>query len=112
MGVGSPPACETRYRVPAVVPTRITPSRLHVPPRAGTTSHNVCTGPPVASTFLSLPPLKKPMNRLSGDQKGGEGDPLTCVPASGLAVNESRERTHSKFSPSCVPTKADRKSVE
>ena len=49
----------------------MTPFALHVPkylPPAGTL-HNICAGPPVAATLLSLPSAKNPMSRLSGDQK-------------------------------------------
>ena len=49
---------------------RITLSRLQLPPRPAGASHSTIGGPPAIWTFFSLPPAKKPMNRLSGDQNG------------------------------------------
>lgn len=46
------------------------PFWLHVPPRGVNASASVVTGPPDVSTFFSLPAAKKPMDLLSGDQKG------------------------------------------
>ena len=43
---------------------------------------------------LSFPSAKNPMKRLSGDQNGFNGVPLS-VPGSGWATAESSERTHS-----------------
>jgi len=48
----------------------MTPLRPHVPPRGVGASQTTCTGPPEASTVRSLPPAKKPIDRLSGDQNG------------------------------------------
>ena len=55
------------------------------------TSHSVWGGPPDASTFFSFPVTKKPIKRLSGDQKGNSAP---SVPGSNCAVSESIERTH------------------
>src|SRR5262245_9107035 len=49
----------------------ITPSRFQEPPRDPAAGHSVRAGPPDASIVFSLSSAKKPMNRLSGDQKGG-----------------------------------------
>src|SRR5262249_16494594 len=61
------------------------------------TSHRVCGGPPEASTFLSLPAMKNPIERLSGDQNGNEA---SSVPFNGCAVRESSARTHNLGLPS------------
>src|SRR4029077_16146330 len=82
------------------------PSRFQAPPRPVGASERVNGGPPEASIFLSLPPAKNPMNRLSGDQKG---KPAPSVPARGCACNESRGRTHkSDFPSGLVATYANR----
>src|SRR5437762_2281972 len=82
----------------------MTPSEFHAPPRiekpdvAPHRSHNVIGGFPLASTFFSLVPTAKPMNRLSGDQNTGSRTP--SVPASGRASVESSDRIHSCQRPS------------
>src|SRR5262245_59870066 len=97
-----PAVAEIRYSQ-ALSPKRITPSRLQAPPRGNLTSQSVSTGPPVASIFLSRKSAKKPMERLSGDQKG----PLApSVPASGLDSVESSGRTQSWYLPPVAAVKA------
>ena len=71
ISVALPPVADTRFSPNPPSQKTITPSRFQVPPDlAPETSHTVCTGPPETSIFLSLPPAKKPIDRLSGDQKG------------------------------------------
>ena len=48
----------------------MTPSAFHVPPRPVMAGARVCGAPPPRSSRFSAPPAKKPMERLSGDQKG------------------------------------------
>src|SRR5262245_15183212 len=72
---------------------RITPSRLHAPPRGLPAFASVCTAPPSISIRLSLPSAKNPSDRLSGDQKGKVAP---SVPGSGRAERESRGRSHNR----------------
>ena len=96
--VGTPPAADTLWRADVDVGAKtITPSRFHVPARGSGASHNVMGGPPETSIFLSFPPAKNPMNRLSGDQKGWNAP---SVPASDCAARVSSERTQSCDLPS------------
>src|SRR5579871_6544168 len=68
---GFPPPAETRNRASFVLGVkRMVPSLLQAPPRALTASQSGCGGPPSELIFLSLPAAKKPICRLSGDQKG------------------------------------------
>src|SRR5436305_5570536 len=91
---GKPPAWGTRKRPLVLEPKRMIPSRLHDPPsKLPAPSHRVWGGPPEASTFLTLPCETKPMERLSGDQKGINAAP--SVPGNGTAASESSGRTHS-----------------
>src|SRR5215475_6659046 len=90
--VNPPPVAEIRNSPTCTCPKRITPSRLQVPPTGTSTSQRVCTGPPVASIFLSRPSAKKPRKRLSGDQKGKVAP---SAPSSGLASEEASARTQS-----------------
>ena len=62
-----PPAAGTRCS-PLLEAKTITPSAFHVPPSRSGVSQMFCGGPPAASTFLSVPPAKNPIHRLSGDQ--------------------------------------------
>ena len=70
--VTSPPVAETRET------TRRRPETKRGSRHRGSTcrqsptpaSHSVAASPPETSIFLSLPSAKKPMKRLSGDQKG------------------------------------------
>src|SRR5579884_1198824 len=66
-------------------------------PRNRLASQMVAGDPPDASTFLSCPPLKNPMNLLSGDQKG---EAAPSVPCKGCAMGESSGRTHKAVLPS------------
>src|SRR5438132_10800674 len=74
-------------------PNKITPSRLHAPPRAPTTSQSVCGGPPLASIFISLSCAKYAIDLLSGDQNGNDA---SSVPGSGCAVSASIPRIQSE----------------
>src|ERR1700730_6103459 len=74
---------------------RMVPSGPQLPPLPRGASASVRTAPPLASTVFNLPAPKKPMYRLSGDQKGKVA---SSVPASGCAEGELRERTHN-----CAP---------
>src|SRR5215471_17855120 len=70
-GVGAPLVSGTRLIGADGWAKRITPSRLHVPPRPlGAASQRMTAGPPAASTFFNFPSAKKARNFPSGDQKG------------------------------------------
>src|SRR5262245_28930920 len=91
MLTGAPPAAGTRdMPLPPKAEKRITPSRFHVPPVPTPTSQSVAGRPPLTSTFFNLPLAKKPIKRLSGDQKGWVAP---SAPSSGLASEEASERT-------------------
>ena len=75
---------------------RITSSVFHVPGGPVLASQIVVTAPPDASIFLSLPPARKAMARLSGDQNGAVA---FNVPASGCADSVSRLWIHSARRP-------------
>src|ERR1700730_15242269 len=75
---------------------RIPPSRFQVPPRLPGASQMVWGGPPEASIFLSFPSAKKPMKRLSGDQKGKEA---FSVSGRGCIESESNGRIQRRFLP-------------
>src|ERR1700722_21031630 len=68
----------------------ITSSGLQAPPRPTTTSATSRAGPPATSTVFSLDGVKKPIDRLSGDQNGLDAN---SVPARGFASSESNART-------------------
>ena len=53
-------------------------------------------GPPAAWMTFSLKGVKKPIDRLSGDQNGNAA---ISVPARSFASSESRSRTHSIIRP-------------
>src|SRR5438552_3848989 len=92
---------------PSLSLKRIVPSRFQVPEsNLRLVLHTAMGGPPVASILLSLPSAKKPMKRLSGDQKG---EAAPSVPASGCAANEASERTQSSLRPSTFTTNASRR---
>ena len=66
----APPSAEMR-RMPAGVPYRIVPSVPQVPPKNEPSSAPIsCGGVPAAATFFNRPPATKPIELLSGDQKG------------------------------------------
>src|SRR2546425_10815460 len=85
----------------------IVPSRFHVPPqRPIGASHRIRTAALPTSTMLSFPSAKKPMRRLSGDQKGNIAP---SVPFSCCALEAENVRTHSLLVPSsATATKAMR----
>src|SRR2546425_5778307 len=96
-GVGTPPDADTRYNLFEISGVKmITPSRFHEAPPPVDVSHSVCGGPPATSIFLSLPPAKKPMKWLSGDQNGNAA---LSVPGKGCIVSESNERSQRKDFP-------------
>src|SRR5882757_4690528 len=68
----------------------MTLSRFQEPPRGLGASARMVTGPPAAGTFLRWPPAKKPMNLLSGDQKGNDAP---WVSSSFLAESSLRDCT-------------------
>ena len=72
MGMGDPPVAGTLNSVPAfpLGLKMIVPFALQLPPPRAFDSQSVWEGPPEASTLLSLPSAKYPIERLSGDQKG------------------------------------------
>src|SRR5205085_11933617 len=72
IGAASPPVASTRCSPPLPRPAKtITSSLFQVPPPTFRgLLQSVIGGPPEASIFLSLPSAKKPIDRLSGDQKG------------------------------------------
>src|SRR5512143_4258014 len=70
---------------------RIVPSRFQDPPSPLSASQTVRIAPPAASTRFSFPSAKKPIERLSGDQKGKKA---LSAPATGCAAAESSSRSH------------------
>src|SRR5687767_13168557 len=76
-------------------PQEGTPSNLPSQMRPG--------GPPLASTFLSLPSAANPINRLSGDQNGEEAP---SVPARASGCEASSDLSQSCVRPSVVTTNA------
>ena len=89
--VGLPPDAETFERPPKGAGAKtMTSLTLQLAPRPSGASQIVCTVPPEAGTFLSFWSAKKPMNLLSGDQKG---QVASSVPASGWTPNPSMRRT-------------------
>lgn len=103
MDSGRPPAAETRFKTPSV--KMMMPSRFQLPPNPPATSQITCAGPPLRSTFLSLPDVKKAMNRSSGAQNG-KAARAPSVPDNNLGSRESRERTQIREIPSCIATNA------
>ena len=70
-GSGVPPAAGIRISGPLQICwNTIVPSAFQVPPRPLFASQSGTTGPPRASILLSFPPVKKPIQRPSGDQNG------------------------------------------
>src|SRR5262245_60284463 len=57
----------------------MTPLLFHVPPRGVGASHTSNGVPPSDETVLSLPPLKKPSVRLSGDEKGSVAPSVPAI---------------------------------
>jgi hypothetical protein len=83
---------------------RIVPSGPQAPRLTLYPSVRIVTGPPLASTFFSLPPAKKAIVRLSGDQNA-----KAAPSVSGKGVTEpSRDRTHSWRLPSQRAVNASR----
>src|SRR5262249_30674736 len=68
----------------------MTPLPFHVPPRPAA-SVKVVINPLAISIRFSLPPAKKPIARLSGDQNGNAA---LSVPLSGCASWDCKERSH------------------
>src|SRR5262245_38131250 len=60
----------------------------------------LCAAPPVASIFLSLPPAKNAIHRLSGDQKIR---PAPSVPTSFVATSESIGRANTEVDAASRP---------
>lgn len=85
----------------------MTPLRLQVPPpRLSNAFASACATPPVASIFFSFASAKKPIQRLSGDQKGFHAPSL---PAAARAEPSSSARTHSCLRPAAsIVVKANR----
>src|SRR5262245_66353672 len=81
-----PPEAGTRQSPPPVAElglNKMMSSEFHVPPRPVSASARVRTSPPpVMSIRFTLPPPKKPIDRLSGDQNGNDA---SVVPVSGRA---------------------------
>src|SRR5215467_3003834 len=80
----------------------ITSSRFHAPPLPDIALAKGSSAPPSISIRTSLPSAKKPMERLSHDQKGNLA---FSVPTNGRDETESKERSHKSDRPSDVPTK-------
>src|SRR5689334_10571667 len=76
----------------------IVPCELQEPPWPRMASQSTCTVP-LRSARLTLPLVKKPTERLSGDQNGSEA---SSVPSNGRAADESSDRTQSWRLPSRV----------
>src|SRR5262249_46606696 len=98
-----PPDADTRKIGPAGVPNRIVPSPLHVAPRGSAAAVILWTVPLPISMVLILSCEKKPMEWLSGDQKGKEA---SSVRASGCADADPRGRNHKRARPSLGATNA------
>src|SRR5262249_29423113 len=97
----APPVAGTR-QIPLLGRLKmITSSRFHEPPDPAA-AHSVCAGPPDTSIFFNSSSAKKPMNRLSGDQKGGAFKVTPSVPASRRISNESSDRIQSEVLPSSL----------
>src|SRR5262245_64799632 len=73
------------------------PSGFHAPPRLAGALANAWGSPPARSIRFSLPPAKKPIDRLSGLQNGYSA---YSVPTSGCAPTASSARSHKRGSPS------------
>src|SRR6266545_6531682 len=73
------------------------PSPFHAPPSPSGAWQRIWTALPALSATFSLRSAKKPMRRLSGDQKGNVAPsaPVICWPP-----GAERARTHSAFLPS------------
>ena len=80
---------------------RMTPSAFHVAPWPEVTGATVCGAPPVRSSRFSAFPVKKAIERLSGDQKGWVAP---SVPANDCAVVCASHRTHKRGAPSPAAT--------
>src|SRR5262245_44160480 len=74
----------------------ISPVRFQEAPPGIFASQSVCGGPPDSSILFILPSLKKPSERLSGDQNG---DRAPSVPGSAWAVKEFSGRIYSSTFP-------------
>ncbi len=70
--VTAPPVAEIRARPFPGSENRTTPSAFQLPPRPKATGASVSGAPPPTSSRLSALPVKNPIDRLSGDQKGCE----------------------------------------
>ena len=78
--------------MPAGVPYRMVPSVPQVPPKNDPSSAPIsCGGVPAAATFFNRPPATKPIELLSGDQKGCDA---LSVPASFRNVTALTGRTY------------------
>ena len=95
----TPPDEETRISGDSVFGAKmIVPSGAHAAPRGSAVVSAIdCGGPPTASTLRSLPPAKKPIDLLSGDQNGNLPP---SVPESCRAPTAVSERTQRVVSPS------------
>src|SRR6476469_252845 len=89
MGRLSPPADDVRFRTPAAENT-ITPSAFQVPRARFGAAQMFCSAPPVTLIFLSRPPEKNAISRLSGDQNG---DSAPSVPSNNSALVDSKRLT-------------------
>src|SRR5262245_16123239 len=99
MADGTPPEGGTRNRGP-FVPNIMTPSWFQEPPSAWLViSAMLCGGPPDISIFLSFLVALNAMNRLSGDQKGGEGS-TPSVPRRECTSREPTARNQRRRTPS------------
>jgi hypothetical protein len=77
--VASPPAAETRDSGARFSDAKMMlPSSPHDPPRGFFASQMTTGDPPSTEIFLSLPPAKKAIDRLSGEKNG---DAASSVPA-------------------------------
>src|SRR5205814_831446 len=81
---------------------RMTPSAFQVPPRPPLAAVKVCGAPPPTSRRFSAPAAKKPMDLLSGDQKG-KVEP--SVPDNGCAAVDTSDRSHRREPPWSEATK-------
>ena len=70
---------------------------FQVPPMPPGASHMIWTALPLGSTLFNLPALKKPTDRLSGDQNGYIAP---SVPVNCCAVPAAKDRIHNAVPPS------------
>src|SRR5215510_14118329 len=86
----SPTVLKPRLHMNAIIPRELQDDGGNMP--APRPKWAITTGePPASGTLRSLPPERKPISKLSGDQNG---PPAPSVPGNKRGSSESRLRTH------------------